>query len=130
MGHSERGTTMREILFRGKRIDNGKWVYGDLRQYSETSTAIYSYAICRMLQVDYKTVGQYTGIADQEGLQIFEGDIIRAFAATGELVKTGFVRWDEYFSGWYVRSEGAEYDDSTLYGYNIQTYQLIGNIHD
>ena len=54
---------MREILFRGKRADNGEWVYGSL--------------ITERNLIDDETVGQFTGLTDKNGTKIFEGDILR-----------------------------------------------------
>ena len=64
---------MREILFRGKREDNQKWIEGDILHVGET--------ICiggkrvPIKSVDPSTVGQYTGLNDMDGKRIFEGDI-------------------------------------------------------
>lgn len=73
---------MRQILFRGKKIDNGEWTYGFYFEHSIDGQK-QSYIKYQTFdegfvtnEVDTDTVGQYTGIKDDKDVKIFEGDIV------------------------------------------------------
>lgn len=128
---------MREILFRGKRIDNGEWVEGYLllKYFHESPRTRFviqyktkynpemwqpEYAVAEIIP---ETVGQYTGLCDKNGKKIFEGDICR--------VGNFNYKVEFKYSSWQfaILTRGVwcnPYFDSNC----GEKCEVIGNIHD
>ncbi|KAF5059335.1 YopX protein [anaerobic digester metagenome] len=117
---------MREILFRGKRVDNGEWVEGQLlinkSAYMETVHIVLKYG--EMLEVIPETVGQYTGLDDKNGVKIFEGGLI---CDDGHHL-IGVVEYETCYGGfWYYDRNRF---GTALHFDDFGELTVIGNIHD
>ena len=107
---------MREILFRGKRVDNGEWVYGNLIRRT----------VCgKEWEVIPETVGQYTGLDDKYGAKIFTGDAVKA-TQKGQ-TKNGVVVYRE--GGYFWEFETDQYG---YLGEVVKRWypEVIGNVTD
>ena len=120
---------MREMLFRGKRVDNGEWAYGSL--ITETNpfdknrvmTHIYDNGFNEIL-VDPRTIGQYTGVKDLPGTWIFEADIVKVYDVYCNETVVGVV---EFCDGSFriYDTDFTSYDRWMYY-----KVEVIGNAYD
>ncbi len=122
---------MRKIKFRGKRLTDGKWIYGDFFRNRGLSFIAADGIVENPLaswhdyNVDPETVGQFTGLCDADGKEIYEGDIIGGSNGSINGYHWPFTRqikWDDATCGFNTPKWG--YMDSTHY------YEILGNIHD
>ena len=134
---------MREILFRGKRENNGKWVEGSLSiQNGETlndGTRTFEYRIMGMRgELDYvnpETVCQYTGLKDKNGKKIFEWDIVKVKfrdGRVGSLEKeyNYVVRYDGSQASFEFEGHDELLGCPCLVQQNQHTFEVIGNVFD
>ncbi len=144
---------MRAILFRGKRLDNGEWVYGSfcmdafeqlnglcgvdgfIRLYDKDKGKMQMYEVYR------ETVGQFTGMTDKNGKRIFEGDMIQFHKYRGEPDWVGAVKYENclYIAAGrmplaYEKRTGEEPYfcpfEVQISSIDKTTIKVIGNIHD
>lgn len=149
---------MKEILFRGKRVDNGEWVYGFLRcrnyidewtphTWEEDDGSTGEYATVKSYQVEAQTVGQFTGLTDKNGKKIFEGNILKIVSS----VKGGLVENTRFCESEKRIDYAVVLQDNKTGGYRLNVYnngkykrcskftkgnlifykaEVIGNIYD
>lgn len=127
---------MREILFKAKRIDNGKWVEGYYQKRydllgNEEHLIFHadSYNVWEYAEIVPETLCQFTGLCDRYGDKIWENDILMAHLdesypedATYETVEWGVAGW--------VIHEANSIDRQYLDEFDLEHFEVVGNIFD
>ena len=128
---------MRQIKFRGKRIDNGEWVYGyyfvhlSCTDMCPDMHCIYDGMHIEKMnyhEVIPATVGQFTGLCDKNGVEIYEGDIVQT---KYEKMQPISIMWRD--GGFYYSPPKKDPKDGGLFcvcEFTTESDVVIGNVHD
>ena len=133
---------MREILFKAKRIDNGKWVEGyyaerngktfigiDISIYGDIFE-VFCTPVIRWFEVDPKTLCQFTGLYDKNGNKIWKNNICDRKEKYPEVVKMTNGDWTLDYSYAIGRDYGDGYCNLGFYVNERKCVEVIGNIFD
>lgn len=124
---------MREILFRGKRKDNGAWETGGLvvvrGSCSDEQVFISDKMTGYHTPVLPETVGQFTGVTDKNGIKIFEGDIIKS-CEYDDIYAVKYFSYNNYPAFDCVPEVSNCECNGLSFLVNVEGCEVIGNIFD
>ena len=117
----------REIKFRGKRLDNGEWIYGYLVGASDSlgeKRYITKGPVYQATEVDPETVGQFTGLKDKNSVGVYEGDILRDEYGSGK------VKWIMEHCAFLVFATNPSRCIAMESDGQLKNTEIIGNIYE
>ena len=134
----------REIIFRGKSIGTGEWLYGHLFNYGLTAPSnVPCISVCvptsweeaySLYAVHPDTIGQYTGLKDKDGNKIFEGDILEYIGKRKDNMNKVYRRKVVFHKGMFALLSKELQAYSALKHHCMEdgrfAWRVIGNVHD
>ena len=126
---------MREILFKARRIDNGKWIEGyyqkkyDLLGKRHLILYVDNYVRWECVEIVPETLCQFTGLYDKNGKKIWENDILMAHLDESYPEDAAYETVEWNVAGW-VAHETGRTDREYIDKFDLEHYEVVGNIFD